>query len=98
MKTGVLTLATISEASPEAASDFQEKLSAAVQDCKQFRNDKPRDVTLKLRIVPHPNDPDDVIITPQVGSKTPARQHAPFRARGTARGQLHFDFQIEETN
>lgn len=93
MKTGILTLETIAQASPKAADDFQEKLAAAVIDCKQCpEQKKPRVVTLKLSIEPRVGDPDDVVITPQIGAKTPAKIHESFFARGSRNGQLRFDF------
>ena len=92
MKTGILTLQTIADASPKAAADFLDRLNAAVLDCKRSDSDRPRVVTLKLSIVPRPNDPDDVIISPQVGAKTPALQHESFFARASKNGQLKFDF------
>lgn len=84
MKTAILTLATLAEAAPEAAADFLEKLNAAVLDCKAHISDKPRVVTLKLNV------------TPQIGSKTPSKEHESFVARGNKLGQLKFDFVVDE--
>lgn len=92
MKTGILNLQTIADASPKAAADFLKRLQAAVVDCKENPTDKPRVVTLKLSIVPRPGDPDDVIIVPSIGAKVPALEHEPFFARGNKNGQLKFDF------
>lgn len=93
MKTGILTLQTLGDASPEAAADFLEKLNAAVLDCKRNREQiKPRVVTLKLSIEPRAADPEDVVITPTIVSKTPAKLHESFFARGSRNGQLRFDF------
>lgn len=93
MKSSVLNLETIAQASPKAAADFLEKLSAAVLDCKQCpEQKKPRVVTLKLSIEPRVGDPDDVVVTPQIGSKTPSKIHESFYARGSRNGQLRFDF------
>ncbi len=93
MRSEVLTLETIAQASPKAAADFQEKLTAAVLDCKQSpEQKKPRVVTLKLSIEPRVGDPDDVVVTPQIGSKTPSKIHESFYARGSRNGQLRFDF------
>ena len=95
MKTGILTLQTIADASPKAAADFLKRLQAAVIDCKENPTDKCRVVTLKLSIVPRPGDPDDVSITPSVGCKVPALEHELFHARGNKNGQLKFDFAEE---
>jgi len=93
MKTGILTLETIAQASPKAGADFQQKLAAAVLDCKECpEQKKPRVVTLKLSIEPRVGDPEDVVITPQIGSKTPSKPHESFFARGSRNGQLRFDF------
>jgi hypothetical protein len=98
MKTGVLTLATVAEASPKAAADFLDKLRAAVLDCKENPDQKKdRHVKLKLLISPRPGDPDDVVITPVIESKTPAKEHESFYSRGSKTGQLKFDFAEEET-
>lgn len=95
MRTGILNLQTIADASPKAAADFLKRLQAAVLDCKDNPSDKNRVVTLKLSIVPRPSDPDDVIITPSVGAKVPAIEHESFNARGSKTGQLKFDFAEE---
>jgi hypothetical protein len=92
MRTEVLTLATLAEASPKAAADFLERLNAAVQDCKQHRTDKARVVTLKVSVFPSQSDPDDVVIVPSIGAKTPAIEHNGFVARAGKGGQLKFDF------
>ena len=96
MKTAILTLATLAEAAPKAAADFLEKLNAAVLDCKAHISEKPRVVTLKLNVTPRKGDPDDVVITPQIGSKTPSKEHESFVARGNKLGQLKFDFAVDE--
>ena len=97
MKTAQLTLATLHYLSPDLADDFRQQLEAAVQDCHQRPSlAKKREVTIKLTIEPHPNDPDDVIISPVTTRKTPARKIEPIRARRTAKHQLQFDFSEEE--
>lgn len=93
MKTNTLSLSTLSLASPEAADGFQRLLAAAVLDCKQRPScDKARTVVLKLSITPRENDPEDVVIEPQITSKTPARVHECFVGRAGKTGQLVFDF------
>ena len=96
MKYGILTLETLASACPEAAVDFLERLNAAVLDCKRGTSDKPRKVTLSLSITPRKTDRDDVVIVPQIGAKTPSKEHEGFFARATKNGQLHFDFVQEE--
>jgi len=93
----MLTLATLSNLSEDLADDFSQQLEAAVADCKQRPSlAKKREVTLRLTIVPDPNDPDDVLIEPVTTRKTPARTIQAVRARRTVRNQLQFDFQEED--
>lgn len=96
MKTEILTLATLADAAPKAAADFLEKLNAAVLDCKAHMSEKPRVVTLKLYVTPRKGDPDDVVIVPQIGAKTPSKEHDAFIARGNKVGQLKFDFVVDD--
>lgn len=97
MKTACLTLATVHLLSDGLTEDFRQQLESAVQDCKQRPSlpDK-REVSLKLTIVPHPEDPDDVLISPVTTRKMPARKIEPIRARRTRSSQLHFDFVSDE--
>lgn len=79
--------------SPGLAADFREQLVAAVLDCRQRPSlAAKREITIKLAITPHPEDPDDVLIHPVATSKTPARKLEAIRARRTPRNQLQFDF------
>lgn len=97
MQTMELSLKTLHQLSPGLADDFQQQLEAAVMDCKQRPSlgDK-REVTLKLTIQPHPEDPDDVVIQPVTTRKTPARKIDTIRARRTPKNQLQFDFHAED--
>ncbi len=73
--------------------DFDKQLTALVEDCKARPGiNKARELTLKLRIKPHPEDPDDVMISPVTTRKMPARGIEPIRARRTPRNQLQFDW------
>ena len=93
MKTTDLTLRSLFLLSEGLTDDFAQQLEAAVLDCKQRPSlpDK-REITIKLTVTPHPEDPDDVLIQPVTTRKTPARKIEPVRARRTPRNQLQFDF------
>lgn len=92
-QTATLTLETLHKLSPGLASDFIDQLEAACADCRQRPAlAKPREVTIKLTITPHPEDPDDVLIEPVTTRKTPARRIEPIRARRTHKNQLQFDW------
>lgn len=97
MSVAELTLKSLHLMSPGMATDFGEKLTAAVLDCRQ-RPSLPasRQVVIKLTIKPHPEDPDDVTIHPEVTSSTPTRKLEPLRARRTRKNQLQFDFSEED--
>lgn len=93
MQTATLDLATLHRLSPGLAADFREQIEAAVLDCKQRPTlAEKREVTIKLTIIPHPEDADDVLINPVTTRRTPARKLEPIRARRTTRNQLQFDF------
>jgi hypothetical protein len=96
MQSTELSLKSLHLLSPGLADDFQQQLEAAVQDCRQRPSlaDK-REVTIKLTVTPHPEDPDDVAIQPVTTRKTPARKIDPIRARRTPKNQLQFDFADE---
>jgi len=97
MKSATLTLETLHHLSEGLAADFKQQMESAVMDCRQRPSlpDK-REVTLKLTITPHPEDPDDVLIQPVTLRKMPARKIEPVRARRTSINQLQFDFVDEE--
>lgn len=97
MNTAELSLKSLHLLSPGLADDFQQQLEAAVMDCKQRPSlgDK-REVTIKLTVTPHPEDPDDVSIQPVTTRKTPARKIDPIRARRTPKNQLQFDFHEDQ--
>lgn len=92
MQTATLTLSTLHQLSEDLADDFRQQLESAVADCRQRPSlaDK-REVTLKLVIIPHPQDSDDVIIKPVTTRKMPARYLDDIRARRTDKNQLQFD-------
>jgi hypothetical protein len=97
MKAFTLTLSTLHQLSPELADDFAQQIEAATADCRQRPSlAKKREVSIKLTIIPHPEDPDDVLIAPITTRKTPARHIQPIRARRTPKNQLQFDFTEEE--
>ena len=97
MQTTELTLKSLYLLSDDLVADFDDQLLAAVADCRQRPSlAAKREVTLKLTIVPHPEDPDDVLIEPVTTRKTPARHIDKIRARRTRKNQLQFDFQEEE--
>ena len=97
MGTATLTLETLHKLSDGLAKDFCQQLEAAVLDCKQRPSlAAKREVSIKFTIIPHPEDPDDVLISPVTTRKTPARQIEPIRARRSRSNQLQFDFADEE--
>lgn len=54
-----VTLETLHLLSPGLAADFTDQLEAAVADCRQRPAlAQKREVTIKLTIKPHPEDPD----------------------------------------
>ena len=94
MKTANLKLETLHHLSDELCSDFEQQLAAAVADCRaRPALKKPREIKITLRVKPHPQDADDVMITPITTAKTPAREGDPIRARRSVRNQLQFDFE-----
>ena len=93
MSSTALNLDTLHRLSEGLCEDFRQQLAVAVEDCRQRPSlAAKREVTLKLEIIPHPEDPEDVLIMPVTTRKTPARKIEPIRARVTNRGQLLFDF------
>ena len=97
MATAKLELSTLHHLSEGLAQDFLQQIEAAVADCHQRPSlAKRREVTLKLSITPHPEDPDDVLIEPVTTRKMPARMLEPIRGRRGRGDQLHFDFLTDE--
>jgi hypothetical protein len=93
MQTAALSLDTLHLLSDELKLDFEEQMRVAVADCrKRPAFGKARTVKVELRIKPHPDDADDVLIEPVTTLKTPARQLDPIRARRSKQDQLQFDF------
>jgi len=92
-KTAALKLETLHLVSDDLKSDFERQLATAVADCRQRPgHGKARKVRLELKIIPHPDDADDVLITPVNTLTIPAREFDPKRARRTRKDQLQFDF------
>jgi hypothetical protein len=92
MKAATLTLETMHLLSAGLQEDFRQQIEAAIVDCRQRPSlpDK-REACLKLTIIPHPQDPDDVLITPVTTRKTPARHIEPIRGRRSKKDQIQFD-------
>jgi hypothetical protein len=94
MQSATLTLETLHLLSPGLADDFRQQLESAVQDCHQRPSlAQKREVTIRLTITPHPQDPDDVEIQPVTTRKMPARKIDVVRGRRTPKNQLQFDWQ-----
>lgn len=71
--------------------DFDRQLKAAVEDCRERPGLKQaREVTVKLKIVPHAQDADDVVVHVQTTSKTPTRAIDPYRMQRTMNDGLKF--------
>lgn len=97
MPTTRLTLKSLAIFSPGLAADFDQQLEAAVLDCKQRPSiAAAREVSIRLSIVPHPEDADDVLISPVTTRKIPTRKIEPIRAMRATRNQLLFDFSEED--
>ena len=97
MKSATMNLETLHLLSPELVEDFRQQLDAAVADCRQRPAlSKKREVHLRLEITPHPQDVDDVLITPTTVRKTPARVIQPIRGRRGRQDQLLFDFMRDD--
>jgi hypothetical protein len=91
--TATLELRTLHLLSDPLCGDFKRKVRAAVEDCRERPGTRlPRTITLTLSIKPHPDDADDVIVTPKISGNLPQRTVEPIRARTTRAGQLQFDF------
>lgn len=93
MKTAALSLETLYLLSEDLTADFSEQMRTAVSDCRRRPADnKFRTVQVTLRLKPHPDDADDVLIEPVTTLKTPARKLDSIRARRSKQDQLQFDF------
>lgn len=92
MKTTTLKLETL-YLIPGLARDFDQQIQSLIEDCKR-RPAVPKKRTLKceLSIVPHAEDPEDVLIVPVISSKRPSTEIDPIRGRRTKTNQLQFDF------
>jgi len=73
------------------AEDFDGLLLQAVQDCRARPGmQKPREIKVTVRVMPDKQDPEDVIVTSQVTSKSPAREASPYKMQSTHNGGLKF--------
>lgn len=73
------------------AEDFDAALVAAVRDCKErpgLRN--PREIKLTVRVIPHPQEPEDCIVHSQVTTKSPARVADAYKMQSTHNHGLKF--------
>jgi hypothetical protein len=92
MKTAILKLETLHHV-PGLSADFNRQIESLVADCKARPGvTKKRSLKVELMIVPHKEDPEDVVILPVISTKRPATEIDPIRGRRTRAGQLQFDF------
>lgn len=92
MKTATLKLETL-HLIPGLREDFDRQIESLVADCKTRPGiTKKRSLKVEIMIVPHKEDPDDVVILPVISTKRPATEIDPIRGRRTRNGQLQFDF------
>lgn len=100
MSTATLKLETL-HLIPGLKQDFDLQIESLVADCKRRPAvGKERSLKVELKIKPHAEDPEDVLIIPVISSKRPSTEIDPIRGRRTRSGQLQFDFAadgLEET-
>ena len=71
--------------------EFNRRMSDAVADCKSRPGVKqPRVVTLIVKVTPHPQEPDDVLVDHEVKAKTPTKHIDRYRMQATANNGLKF--------
>jgi hypothetical protein len=71
--------------------DFDALLTAAVRDCKERpAMTKAREIKLTVKVTPHKDDADDVVVQTEVTGKTPARSALPYLMQTTANNGLKF--------
>lgn len=97
MKGKELSLATLHELSEGFSEDFGQQLQAIMADCKERPSiAAKRTIQLKLSVVPHPENPNEVLVEAVASCKVPARKMEPIRAIRSKRNQLLFGFPQEE--
>jgi len=71
---------------------FDREIAKAIADCRdRAALQKPREVTLKVRLVPHQNDPEDVIVTLEVTPcKVPGSVSDPVRMQTNGKNEATF--------
>jgi len=90
--TKTLTLETLHDLAEDLEDDFATRLRLAVEDCRQRSGlNKARELTVVLKITPHPDDNDDANVAPVVKLKLPARELDTVRVRRTRKDGLLFD-------
>lgn len=93
MKSTQLSLATLHMQCPDLANQFDRVLKELVMDCRERPGvSKDRKMTIAVHVKPHPNDPEDVLLYPVMGSRRPAVEFEAHRLRTSRSNQLIFDF------
>lgn len=73
------------------AEDFDAMLTAAVRDCRERpAMTKPREIKLTVKVVPHKDGADDVVVAAAVTGKSPAREALPYLMQTTVNNGLKF--------
>lgn len=93
MQTLNVELETLGHLIPDLSTEFAKQLKQLVKSCREASSDpRNRTLTIKVIVKPHPNEPEDVMLTATVGSKSPAKELEVVRARTSRTCQLQFDF------
>ena len=70
---------------------FNDLLKLATRDCLERREEsKAREIVLKIRLTPDPNNQDDVIMVASVKGKCPDRLVQAYRMTTSSKGDLRF--------
>ncbi len=70
---------------------FDEQLASCVRDCMERPGlSRTREVTLKVRLTPYVEDPDEVDVECEVSSKVPTRKIDKYHMLITTQGGLKF--------
>ena len=73
------------------AEDFEALVTEAVRDCKARPGmQKPREIKIVVKITPHKQTPDDVVVQSSIGAKTPTREADPYLMQTTVNNGLKF--------
>ena len=71
--------------------EFDKRVAAAVEDCRQRPGiKKAREVTLTVKLTPHPQDADDVFVDHEVKAKLPIKRIDTYRMQATNNNGLKF--------